>query len=326
MTTLPIALLLTSFFTAFAIAFQFYIRRTVHHDVLEEQAHIIDPLLGVVGTLFSVLLGFLVAGAMDRYHDTCNTVDLEANSIADVYRVAQGLKKTDRIRIRNIARDYVNAVVDEEWKLMEVQKTSDKAWDAYQRVWEASLAVQPGDDNRISNIQQSLLDSIKNLGENRRLRVVASQHGLTIVQWLVICIGAAITVLFTLFFPMRKAAFHVFLIVLVTVSLGLNIWLLAAYSTPFAGELKILPYMFELLRGELMNTPDNPTRYLNASELSGDAGTADGGDSDSSSKKNDGDDADDDNDSSKKPNRSLDAAKAKKATEHAKSSASKKTE
>jgi hypothetical protein len=217
---------------------------------------------------------------------------------------------------------------------MEEQKTSNKAWDAYQRVWEASLAVQPGDDNRISNIQQSLLDSIKNLGENRRLRVVASQHGLTIVQWLVICIGAAITVLFTLFFPMRKAAFHVFLTVLVTVSLGLNIWLLAAYSTPFSGELKILPYMFELLRGELLNTPDNPTRYLNSEDLKSDIVTADGG-STGASKKNgaasDNDDNDDDDSATGDKDVPKKAVKmpANAGAKHAgysKSSKSKKTE
>lgn len=320
MTTLPIAILLTSFFTAFAIGFQFYIRRTFQQETLEEQSHIIDPLLGVVGTLFSVLLGFLVAGAMDSYHDTATTVESEANSIANVFRVAQGLAKVDRVRIRQIARDYVNAVVDDEWKLMEKQKTSPKAWNAYGNLWEASLAVQPGDDNRITNIQQTLLDSINALGESRRLRVVASQHGLTIVQWLVILIGAAITVLFTLFFPMRTAIFHVFLIILITVSLGLNIWLLAAYSTPFCGELAIRPYMFQLLRDELLIQGDGPTKYLTADDLADDAAPAskkkdDDSDDDSPSakgtKKAD-DDSDDDDDAKTKKKQSTPAKKVTK--------------
>lgn len=266
MTTLPIAILLTSFFTAIAIGLQFLIKRTVKNDFLEEHSSVIDPLLGVVGTLFSVLLGFLVAGAMDRYHDTCNTVDLEANAVADVFRVARGLEKEDRVRIRGLCRDYVNELINDEWQLMEKRKTSDKAWDIYQNLWEATLSIQPEDDNRISNMQQSLLDSMKNVGENRRLRVVASQHGLTSVQWFVIILGAGITVLFTLFFPMKKAVFHLFLTILVTVSLGLNVWLLAAYSTPFSGELKIQPYMFELLRDTAMKHPDTEVRYLKKKE------------------------------------------------------------
>ncbi len=267
MTTLPIAVALTALCTCVAIAAQMFIKRTVHHDVLEEHTGIVDPLLGVVGTLFSVLLGFLVAGAMDRYHDTVTTVDLEANSVADVFRISRGLKHDDRIRLRGLCREYTDVVLFTEWQMMEHQKTSPQAQDVYQKMWEAVLSIEPGDDMRISNMQNSLLTSMEQLGENRRLRVVVSQHGLSPVQWFVIALGAAITVLFTLFFPMKKVGFQVFLTILITVSLGLNVWLMAAYSTPFAGELKIKPYMFELLRDQTFPMPDTPARYLQEKEI-----------------------------------------------------------
>lgn len=252
MTTFPVALGLITFCTLLAVAAQLIIRRTVTDDVLQENANIVDPLLGVVGTLFSVLLGFLVAGSMNRYHDISNTVDQEANGMANVYRFSRGLDAEDRKRIGMFSLHYCNAVIDEEWKMMEKGESSEHAWDAYQNLWESVLSVDPGSSNKISNVQSALLESIQQVGEARRLRLVASQHGLTDIQWLVILVGAGITVLFTLFFPMKKLSFHLFLTILVTVSLGLNIWLLAAYSHPFAGQLCIQPYLFKLLRARTM--------------------------------------------------------------------------
>jgi hypothetical protein len=142
------------------------------------------------------------------------------------------------------------------------QDNKESAWNSYQALWDSTLGIEPGNDQRISNIQQSIMEAMKTLGENRRARLVTSQHGLTLVQWLVIGLGATITVIFCLFFPMKKATFHTFLTGLVSVSLGLNIWLLAAYSTPFSGALQIQPYMFTFNAKVALSAPDTPPRFL----------------------------------------------------------------
>lgn len=259
---LPLVVILAVAILIVAFCAQLLVNRTFNQAFLEEHHSILDPLLGVVGTLFSVLLGFMVGGAMDRYHDSVVNVDLEANSVMDVFRLSQGLESDDRVRLRNLCREYTAKVVELEWKEMKEQSKNESARECYQEIWESALAIDPGSDERINNIQQSLLDAVKNLGENRRARIVASRHGLNLVQWLVIGLGGAITVLFCLFFPMRKAIFHTFFTGLVAVSLGLNIWLLSAYSTPFSGELQIQPYMFTLQAGKVLAAPDTPPRYL----------------------------------------------------------------
>ncbi|MBX9568860.1 MAG: DUF4239 domain-containing protein [Candidatus Obscuribacterales bacterium] len=261
--TTVMAIVVITLLSGTAVFAQFLVRKTFKHEDLLEHSPILEPLLGVVGTLFSVLLGFLVAGAMERYHDARVNVDLEANSVGDVFRLAKGLEDADRKLIRNCCREYVDDVLDDEWKLMETHKSSDKAQEKYQELWDAALSIQPHDD-RITNIHQTILTSMQSVGQNRRMRIVASQHGLGEMQWLVVMLGSAITVVFTLLFPMRKASFHLILTLLVTLSLGLNIWLLSAYSTPFAGELRIVPYMFQMLRETTFKGDDQAPRYLPA--------------------------------------------------------------
>ncbi len=264
--TTVMAVVAISLLTVTAIFAQFLVRKLFKQEDLLEHSSILEPLLGVVGTLFSVLLGFLVAGAMERYHDARVNVDLEANAVGDVFRLARGLDEQDRIRIRSSCRQYVTDVLDDEWKLMESNKSSDKAQEEYQKLWDAALSVQPQNE-RITNIHQTILSSMQSIGENRRMRIVSSQHGLSEMQWLVVMLGSAITVIFTLFFPMKKALFHLILTLLVTLSLGLNIWLLSAYSTPFAGEMRIVPYMFQLLRDQTFKSDDSAPRFLPQSSL-----------------------------------------------------------
>lgn len=266
MQTTVMAVVAITLLTGTAVFAQFVVRKAFKQEDLMEHSTILEPLLGVVGTLFSVLLGFLVAGAMERYHDARVNVDLEANAVGDVFRLSRGLDEVDRTRIRHCCREYVNDVLDDEWKLMESHKSSDKAQEEYQRLWDAALSVEPKND-RITNIHQTILTSMQSVGQNRRMRIVASQHGLSEMQWFVVMLGSAITVIFTLFFPMKKASFHLILTMLVTLSLGLNIWLLSAYSTPFAGELRIVPYMFQMLRDQTFKADDNGPLYLPKSSI-----------------------------------------------------------
>jgi hypothetical protein len=52
----------------------------------------------------------------------------------------------------------------------------------------------------------------------------------------------------------------------VALSLGLNVWLLAAYSTPFSGDLALKPQGFEILRKATMTDDDSAARFLSPSE------------------------------------------------------------
>jgi len=260
--TVPFVLILAAIILLASSAAQLLVGRVFKHSFLREHHGMVEPLLGVVGTLYSVLLGFMVGGAMERYEDCIANVDQEANSMTNVFRLAQGFHKGDRLRIRKLCRQYAVDVVEKEWPQMREQINVNGAFGNYQALWEAALSVQPEDNQRIVNIQQALLDSLNDMAISRRLRIVASQQTVSIAQWLVIGVGSSITVLFCLLFPVKRLSFQTFLTGLVSVSLGLNIWLLAEYSSPFTGELAIRPYIFTLNAQNAFKRSDMPSRYL----------------------------------------------------------------
>jgi multisubunit Na+/H+ antiporter MnhB subunit len=228
----------------------------------EFQSGSAEAMLGVIGTLFSVLLGLLVAGAIERYHDVAQNAESEANGIGNIYRLARGLQTEDRKRIRGLCREYVDYVIDEEWPLMARQQLGKNASERYAKLWDATVSITPTND-RESNVQSAILDSMDDVGDDRRARAVVCMRPLPVLLWAVITCGSLITIAFTYLFTQHMGQLHWMMTFLVAISLGLNVWLLAAYSTPFSGDLALTPDGFLILDKFYSGThDDNPAEYI----------------------------------------------------------------
>jgi hypothetical protein len=261
MNTLVGAALLVAIFVGIALLGQYIVNRMITFDVLIEHHSAGEAMMGVVGTLFSVLLGFMVAGAMEQYNDARLFGTNEASNVASVFRIARGLSDVDRPRIRKLCREYVNDVINTEWPNMQKHIKINHGWQTYQELWEATVAMVPEND-RQSNLEQELVDSMKTLGENRRARILLAQKDMPVALWWVIGVGALTTLALSYVFASKFPKVQGIMTTLVATAIALNIWLLSAYTRPYSGELALQPSMFELLRDDVFTVPDTPSRYL----------------------------------------------------------------
>lgn len=261
MNTIGHAVLLVIVLTVAALGGLHCVRRLMKQEDLSTNESAAEAMMGVVGTMFSVLLGFLIAGSMERYLTAQMHAEQEANGVASIFRLSRGLSDLDRPLVRTKCRNYVNHVIEVEWKLMENQEMINHGWEPYQQLWESVVAISPQND-RQSNLQQGINEAMMEVGEHRRARIVISQMTLSGALWVVVGLGAIITIAFTYVFASRFHGIQDYMTGLVAAALALNIWLLAAYTTPFSGELKIPPRMFLLLKEQVMPVPDTPSRYL----------------------------------------------------------------
>ncbi|MBX9671636.1 MAG: DUF4239 domain-containing protein [Candidatus Obscuribacterales bacterium] len=261
MNTIPGAIALIVGFVAFALLGQLAVNKFTKIEDLEEHHSAGEAMMGVVGTLFSVLLGFMIAGAMQQYDDERMYGTDEASNVADVFRIARGMSDIDRPRIRELCRDYVTDVIDVEWPQMEKREPINHGWEIYQELWESVVATVPEND-RQSNLQQCLVDSMRSLGENRRARVLLAQKEMPAAMWLVIGAGALTTMSLSYIFASRFPKIQGIMTTIVATAIALNIWLLAAYSSPYSGELKLQPAMFQMVKSSVMKVSDSPSRFL----------------------------------------------------------------
>ncbi|MBC7999573.1 MAG: DUF4239 domain-containing protein [Leptolyngbya sp.] len=238
------SLIITFFVVAASIGGLIIARKFLGNTDLRNQHDITDPYSQFVAMLFAVLLGFMVADSMQRFGVARETVQQEASSLGNVFRLSEGLAPKDCLELRELCLQYATEVVDDEWPMLAQKKDSPKAWAIYRQIWSRCTSYEPT-SNRQVNAQQVLLSSMVTLGDCRRLRVEALHSGLPLVLWIVLFIGGAATIIFTYFFSADNLHIQVVMVGIVSLVICLNLFLLATYDDPFSGDVKVAPTAFE---------------------------------------------------------------------------------
>ena len=221
------------------------VRKYVDTELLRDHHDATDPMLACVGTLFAILLGFMVANAMTRFEEARLNVQDEAGAAGDVFRLARNLKGPTNLTIMKDTVHYLDTVCDEEFQLMEDGKMSDKSWQAYSDLWQHCTQYDPQTQGQ-SNLHQGLVESMTRLGECRRARSAQISYSLPRVLWIVVAVGAVSIILFTLFFGVQSLGLQLAMTSIVTLVLVLNVYLLAAFDSPFSGQVKVQSIPFEV--------------------------------------------------------------------------------
>lgn len=110
-----------------------------YHPELKTQHDITDPYSQFVAMLFAVLLGFMVADSMQRFGEARATVQQEASSLGNVFRLAEGLPKANENRLRDLCALYAKEVIEDEWPMLSLHKDSPKAWIIYRQLWNTCM-------------------------------------------------------------------------------------------------------------------------------------------------------------------------------------------
>src|SRR4029079_6888176 len=71
--------------------------------------------LQTIGGIYAVLLAFVVYVVWGQFNETRGYLDREATALVDLHRTASGLPPRTRTAIQRGLRDYVDAVLRDEW-------------------------------------------------------------------------------------------------------------------------------------------------------------------------------------------------------------------
>lgn len=237
-----------------SVGLMFAIRKGFGIQSLRSHHEVSDPLLACVGTLFAVLLGFMVANAMGRYDLARINMEQEAGAVGDIFRLGGGLAPEGR-KIQEDCLAYTEVVVGEGWEELRQRKMNESAWNAYGQIWQDVLQFSPQND-RENNIHASMLEAVTRLGDARRVRATQLNYQLSVILWAVVITGAIATGILAHFFGIKHTIWQIATNALVTLIVCLNVFLLAAFDDPFSGFLRLKPYPFEVARDSFINVLD----------------------------------------------------------------------
>lgn len=254
---LLLALLLVILVEAIALGGLHLFRRLMRHRIRYNDG-INDAISGVVaavGVFYGITVGLLAIGVWNAWEGAAALVSKEAAAIAAVYHDAGSYPAKERERLQSGMRAYAKAVVGEVWPAQQTGRVSFTGHRILDDVGVVLQTFEPATPGQ-TTLHAQTLQSYDKLRELQRLRNDAVDSGLPRVMWVVIWIGAAISVSVTYFYDIEDAKLHGMLVALMSAFLALTIFTIGENDKPFYGRFSIPHDSYTLIQQRLLE----PTR------------------------------------------------------------------
>jgi Protein of unknown function (DUF4239) len=245
-TVLPLwvfALLLIGL-TALTMCGPYLIRRRVAFERLRTNNEVAGFKFATVGVLYAVLLAFAIVVVWQKFDDADNAVAREAGAAANIYRLSYGLGEASGTALRDRMSAYLEAVIDHDWPAMAHGGESPAATQALNRIYSATLADHSGD--RLGAVALGeILAELDQVTSARRERLVMSAGVVPNVLWLVLFVGAALTIGFTFFFGSENLRAQALMTGTLSLLIFGGLLIIIAVDYPFTGPVSVDPAPLE---------------------------------------------------------------------------------
>jgi len=121
----PVGIAIIVLSVVVSLSCQIIITKFLGKETLRKSHEVGGYYLSLVGTTYAVLLGLVVFDAMAKFQRAEKIVETEAKSIIAIFSLSEQFSKEETI-IKDLIRDYVDEVIDNEWSMMGNGQTSGK--------------------------------------------------------------------------------------------------------------------------------------------------------------------------------------------------------
>jgi hypothetical protein len=238
--------------SAFGIAGVAIVRACVSPRVLAASNDVVGNYLQTLGSIYAVLLAFVVVMVWQQFNDARTQVEREANEIADLFRMSQGFSEAQRARISSTLARYVDAVLEEEWRAMRDgdEATIDRVGATLDDVSDTLHAFEPP-----STCQQALhaeaLSGFNDLSDARSSRLTTSRlkipHAL---RWLLYA-GGFVLVASSWLFAVDDFAIHAIVSGALAGAVSHILYVIEDLDDCFGGNWQVPRQSFERVRAQI---------------------------------------------------------------------------
>ena len=148
---------------------------------------------GVIGTMFAVVLAFVIFLALESYQRARTQAGVEAVAVTELYQVADLFPLQARERLRGGLVCYARSVIEDEWPAMKQERSSDRV-----EAWIGELArTIAGTDPRGARQQAAYgqwFDEESLRRDGRRGRLAEATPFVPLPLWIVLGLGAALVI------------------------------------------------------------------------------------------------------------------------------------
>ncbi len=203
--------------------------------------------LGAFGVFYGLTLGLIAVATWQNYTEVDKLVAQEAAALRVLHANVAWYPQPVRNELSQGLLAYTDFVIEEEWPAQRqgvLLGTGQQQLLAFRR---PLMAFDPATD-RERALYAATLQSLDRYLELRGIRLSHASGGVPGLVWLVLIVGAVLSVAITYGFSMRSLRSHLVLTAVQTGFLVLLIYLILMMDYPFRGEFAVGPGAFELAR------------------------------------------------------------------------------
>jgi hypothetical protein len=198
--------------------------------------------LSVLGTTYAVTLGFMLYTEWTNFYAAELNVELEANSLRNIYRLAQALPRK-RAEIEALTISYARAVIEKDWPEMARGRLPEESHEVNEYLWKALLTAEATTSTEI-NAADHALSELSTLTQHRRTRLLQTNYQLPGIFWAVLLVGGVLTIVSVSVFGSRNPRIHTMQVLFLTLLITLVMLAIANVDRPFRGWVHVSDFAF----------------------------------------------------------------------------------
>ncbi len=232
------------------------VRALVPAEILRASNDVVGNYLQTLGTIYAVLLAFVVFVVWNQYNETRELVEKEANEVLDLFRTAKGFAADVRRPVQHQLRAYVEEVLRREWPAMAAGAgIPDEAGAPLDRLWSVLVRFEPVSECHCALYDQ-MLERYNDLSDVRASRLLASQTRIPLALRILLYTGAVMTVASVYLFQLDSFAVHAVITGALAGAISHVIYLVGDLDECFAGDWQVPRAPFERVQ-RYMERPDD---------------------------------------------------------------------
>lgn len=233
----------------------------LHRIWPSEQRRLFNELIGwqvtVLGTTYAVIVGFMLYAVWTTFELADANAEAEANSLVNTVRASRGLPVAAQEQIQNLARQYVDIMLTQEWPAMAKLSVSPASHQVIAQLWRMLLSVKINNAAEQTSLDHAITELSK-MTEYRRTRQLQVKSSLPDILWGVLIVGAIVTIVSACLFGSVDIRLHLIQVFMLSLLISLALVAIADINRPFQGSVHVAPSGFENARATLTSMAPIP--------------------------------------------------------------------
>ncbi len=227
-----------------SVAFLLLLQRVWTSEQRRPHNDLIGWHVSVLGTTYAVIIGFMLFAVWTNFETAEADAEAEANCLVNLVRSSRGLPASQREQVGVLASEYVGIMLNHEWAAMSRGQISPASHRVIQQLWTTITGIETHTAREQISLDHTLTE-LSSMTEHRRRRELQVDSYLPDILWLVLIVGAIVTLVSACLFGTVDLKLHLVQVIMLSSLLSAVLVAIADINRPFQGSVHVTPVGFE---------------------------------------------------------------------------------